>query len=58
MDTMFLGWFISGSAEVGLSIGGLELITKMTLYYLHERAWYTSKFGLIKKEPASLSKEE
>jgi uncharacterized membrane protein len=58
MDTMFLGWFISGSAEVGLSIGGLELITKMTLYYLHERAWYKSKFGLIKKEPASLSKEE
>lgn len=46
MDTMFLGWLISGSAEVGLSIGGFELITKMILYYLHERLWYKSKFGL------------
>ena len=46
MDTMFLGWLISGSAEVGLSIGGLELFTKMALYYVHERIWYKSKFGL------------
>lgn len=46
MDTMLLGWFISGSAEVGLSIGGLELVTKMGLYYLHERIWYKSGFGL------------
>lgn len=46
MDTMFLGWLISGSAEVGLSVGGLELFTKMFLYYLHERLWYRSRFGL------------
>ncbi len=46
MDTMFLGWLISGSAEVGLSIGGLELFTKMILYYLHERAWYKSDYGI------------
>ena len=49
MDTMFLGWLISGSAEIGLSIGGLELFTKMILYYLHERIWYKSSFGLKKK---------
>ena len=49
MDTMFLGWLISGSAEIGLSIGGLELFTKMILYYLHERIWYKSLFGLKKK---------
>lgn len=50
MDTMFLGWLISGSAEVGLSIGGLELFTKMILYYLHERMWYKSDFGLNREE--------
>ena len=50
MDTMFLGWLISGSAEIGLSIGGLELFTKMILYYLHERIWYKSSFGLKKKK--------
>lgn len=46
MDTMFLGWLISGSAEIGLSLGGLELLTKMVLYYLHERIWYRSNYGL------------
>lgn len=46
MDTMFLGWLISGSAEVGLSIGGLELFTKMLLYYIHERIWYQSNYGV------------
>ena len=48
IDTMLLGWIISGNAEVGLSLGLLELITKMTLYYAHERVWYRSNFGLIK----------
>ncbi|TNE77403.1 MAG: adenylyl-sulfate kinase [Bacteroidetes bacterium] len=46
-DTMFMGWLISGDPTVGLKIGALELITKMILYYLHERMWYRTDFGLI-----------
>lgn len=46
VDTIILAWIISGKAELGLSIGGLELVTKMILYYLHERTWYKIKFGL------------
>lgn len=46
IDTMFIGWFVSGDITIGLSIGGFELISKMGLYYLHERAWYKSNFGL------------
>lgn len=46
IDTIIIGWLISGQAEVGLSIGGLELGTKMILYYLHERLWYKTKFGI------------
>ena len=41
IDTMLLGWFISGDPMIGIKIGGLELFTKMILYYFHERAWYT-----------------
>ena len=41
IDTMFLGWLITGSPLVGLKIGALELFTKMILYYFHERAWYS-----------------
>ncbi|MEY3236874.1 MAG: adenylyl-sulfate kinase [Bacteroidota bacterium] len=47
MDTMFMGWLISGNPIVGLKIGGLELVTKMGLYYLHERIWHRSDFGLL-----------
>ena len=51
IDTIVLSWLISGDAKIGLSIGGAELFTKMTLYYIHERAWYRCKFGVkIKKE--------
>tara|TARA_A100001015_G_C14833586_1_gene649571 strand:- start:98 stop:307 length:210 start_codon:yes stop_codon:yes gene_type:complete len=50
LDTIILSGIITGSWEIGLAIGGIELITKMVLYYLHERAWYKfSRFGLPKK---------
>jgi len=49
LDTMILSAFITGSWKMGLTIGGIEVITKMGLYFLHERAWYKfSKFGLKK----------
>ena len=37
LDTMCLGWLITGDPTVGLKIGALELITKFILYYFHER---------------------
>tara|TARA_R110002020_G_scaffold453566_2_gene668480 strand:- start:56 stop:265 length:210 start_codon:yes stop_codon:yes gene_type:complete len=50
LDTIILSGIITGSWELGLTIGGIEIITKMVLYFLHERAWYKfSKFGLSKK---------
>ena len=50
LDTMLLSGLITGSWLTGLTIGAVEIITKMALYFLHERAWYKfSKFGLNKK---------
>jgi len=49
LDTIILSGIITGSWETGLVIGGVEVFTKMFLYFLHERAWYRfSKFGLKK----------
>jgi len=45
IDTMLLGWLITGSPLVGLKIGALELFTKFILYYFHERVWLRCKFG-------------
>ena len=46
LDTMIVGWLITGNPLTGLKIGGLELITKMILYYFHERIWFKMNLGL------------
>ena len=49
IDTMLLGGLISGDPMVGVKIGAVELVTKIILYYGHERAWYKfSRFGVNK----------
>ena len=45
LDTMALGWIITGNPIMGLKIGALELFTKFILYYFHERIWLRFKFG-------------
>jgi uncharacterized membrane protein len=46
IDTIILGWIITGDPLTGLKIGALEVLTKMTLYFIHERVWY--KFVKLK----------
>lgn len=49
IDTILLAWWISGDPMIGLKIGFAEVITKMILYYLHERFWYRLNYGLINR---------
>ena len=49
IDTIILAWVISGSPSTGLGIGLAEIMTKMILYYFHERAWYKIDYGLEKR---------
>jgi uncharacterized membrane protein len=46
-DTMIISFFITGNLKFAISIGGVELFTKMFLYFLHERLWNKIKFGRI-----------
>lgn len=50
IDTIILGWIISGNPMTGLKIGGFEIITKMILYYFHERVWFKVNLGLPNRE--------
>ena len=50
VDTILLGWLISGDYTIGLSVGGAELVSKMLLYYFHERVWYRLDFGIKRKK--------
>ena len=47
-DTIFLGFIFTSNLVIGFKFGGLELLTKMFLYYIHERVWYRISFGLDK----------
>ncbi len=40
IDTILLSWIITGNPLTGLKIGFAEVITKMILYYFHERIWF------------------
>tara|TARA_B100000965_G_C19466738_1_gene702223 strand:+ start:410 stop:904 length:495 start_codon:yes stop_codon:yes gene_type:complete len=45
-DTILISYLITGSFAQGLAIGFTEVLTKMLLYYFHERAWSASDWGL------------
>ncbi len=44
IDTIMISWLITGHFKMALSIGGIEVFTKIVLYYLHERIWLKIKF--------------
>jgi uncharacterized membrane protein len=51
VDTLIVSYLVTGKIGVALSIGGIEVFTKMILYYFHERLWNKLKFGRKKTEP-------
>ena len=38
-DTFLISYIITGRFDFAGAIAGIEVATKMILYYLHERAW-------------------
>ena len=45
IDTFMVSYLVTGKFTLACTIGGVEVFTKMVLYYLHERAWNRIKFG-------------
>ena len=54
-DTVLIAFLISGDLTSGLKIGGIEILTKMILYYLHERLWF-NKIKVINSRTRHLVK--
>ena len=44
-DTFAISWFMTGRIEIAGSIAGLEIVTKIAWYYLHELVWATIHWG-------------
>ena len=45
LDTFLLSWLITGNVKMGMGIASLEVLTKMFLYYAHERQWEKPRFN-------------
>ncbi|MCU7906472.1 MAG: DUF2061 domain-containing protein [Candidatus Thiodiazotropha sp. (ex Epidulcina cf. delphinae)] len=45
IDTMLLSWFFTDDLTIAVAIGLTEVVTKMVLYYLHERVWNRLSLG-------------
>jgi len=46
-DTILISYLITGSIAIAATIGSIEVMTKMVLYYFHERAWNKFTFGRV-----------
>lgn len=49
MDTITVSYILTGEIRTAISIGGVEVITKMILYFFHERIWNFISWG--KRKP-------
>lgn len=45
LATVVISYVITGTLALAFSIGAIELVSKMALYFFHERAWNNIKWG-------------
>jgi uncharacterized membrane protein len=48
VDTIVVSLIVTGQLRLAVSIGAIELVTKICLYYAHERIWNRLSFGRVK----------
>ncbi len=49
LDTILISYFWTGHGRKALAIGGSEVLTKVGLYYLHERIWARIPLGTVRR---------
>jgi len=45
LTTFIIAWVLTGDLLIGVSIGSIEAITKIFLYYFQERIWNNIKWA-------------
>ena len=51
IDTLIISFLITRQLKWAFTISGVELFTKIFLYYVHERIWHKITWGKIEKRP-------
>ena len=49
LTTIVIAYFIMGDMQTALKIGAVEVVAKMAIYYLHERAWAQVPLGTLRR---------
>lgn len=63
LDTFWISFFVNRgdahAAQTAFYIAATEVITKIALYWMHERVWFKVKWGrnVIKREPEPIQRE-
>ena len=52
LTTMTLVYIFTGRFDTAFYVGGVEIIAKLILYYVHERAWDRIRYGRKEVRPA------
>jgi adenylylsulfate kinase len=52
LTTVALVFLFTGYVKIAFAIGGVEVIAKLLLYYLHERVWSKIPHGFVEAKPA------
>jgi uncharacterized membrane protein len=45
LDTLIVSYVLTGKIALAASIASIDFITKLILYFFHERAWNKVKWG-------------
>lgn len=45
LDTLIVSYVLTGEIGLATSIASIDFITKLVLYFFHERIWNTIKWG-------------
>ena len=45
VDTFTISFFVTGRVSIAGSIAAVEVVTKILIYYLHERVWAVLPWG-------------
>ena len=45
LDTLVVSYFLTGEIALATSIASIDFLTKLVLYFFHERIWNKVKWG-------------
>lgn len=51
ITTFLISLLVTGEIKFALSIMGVDFLSKIAIFYFHERMWNNIKFGKITEKP-------